>query len=127
MDATENEIPPEEGVRDDFAVIRVDKKADFQGRKALEEYLPGHPEKFVVCVDASVDPDDLSTVMWKVFNNIDAERDLYITGQRIGIDATKKYRGEGLLRDWPDDIVMTDDMIQAVTGRWSEYGIHTND
>jgi 4-hydroxy-3-polyprenylbenzoate decarboxylase len=101
----------------------VDKKYDFQGRKALEDYLPAHPEKFVICVDGSVDPEDLSAVMWKVFNNIDAARDLLILGQKIGIDATRKFRGEGLTRDWPDDIVMADEIKQAVDRRWKEYGI----
>jgi 4-hydroxy-3-polyprenylbenzoate decarboxylase len=127
IDAAQGDTPAEEGVKDAFTVIQVEKKLDFQGRKALEEYLPKHPEKFVICVDSSVDPIDLPTVMWKVFNNIDAERDLVIIGQKIGIDATKKFRGEGLKRDWPDDIVMPDEIKQAVSGRWNEYGIDEND
>ncbi len=126
VDATETEIPAEDGVKDTFTVIPVDKKYHFQGRKTLEDYLPEHPEKFVVCVDGSVDPGDLSTVMWKVFNNIDAARDLVIIGQKIGVDATRKFRGEGLSRDWPDDIVMTDEIKQAVSERWNEYGMDGN-
>ena len=127
IDATEGNIPAEEGVINTFTVIPIDKKDNFQGRKVLEEYLPAHPEKFVICVDGSVDPKDLSTVMWKVFNNIDAARDLVIIGQKIGIDATRKFRGEGLSRDWPDDIVMTQEIKQMVTERWSEYGLDGND
>ncbi len=123
VDATKGDIPVEEGVDDAFTVIQIDKTLDFQGRKTLEEYLPGHREKFVICVDATVDPADLPTVMWKVFNNIDAARDLVIMGQKIGIDATKKFQGEGLSRDWPDDIVMTDEIKRAVSERWSEYGL----
>ena len=52
-----------------------------------------------------IDPQDISTVAWKVFNNIDPKRDLVISegpldaldhasntpfyGSRLGIDATK--------------------------------------
>jgi 4-hydroxy-3-polyprenylbenzoate decarboxylase len=64
--------------------------------------------------------------MWKSFNNIDAARDLVIIGQKIGVDATKKFRSEGLSRDWPDDIVMTEEIRQAVSERWSEYGLDGN-
>jgi 4-hydroxy-3-polyprenylbenzoate decarboxylase len=123
IDATERDIPAQKGVQDTFVVITVDKKHDFQGRETLEDYLPAHPDKFVICVDDSVDPSDLSTVMWKVFNNIDAARDLVIHGQKIGIDATRKFQGEGLTRDWPDDIVMDEEIKLAVSERWNEYGL----
>ncbi len=126
VDAAAAETEPEDGVENLYTVISVDKEFNFQGRTALEEYLPVHPEKFVICVDAGVNPDDLPSVMWKVFNNIDARRDLVILGQKIGIDATKKFRGEGLTRDWPDDIVMTEEVKRAVEERWSEYGIERN-
>ncbi len=123
VDATENSVASESGVSESFTVITVNKLHDFEGRHALENYLPRHEHKFVICVDHTVDPTDLRTVMWKVFNNIDASRDLVIAGQKIGIDATKKFLGEGLTREWPDDIEMTDDIKKLVSERWSEYGI----
>ncbi len=123
VDATENGISQEKEVENSFIVISVKKEYNFQGRKMLEEYLPVHSQKFVTCVDDSVDAGDLSTVMWKVFNNIDASRDIVILGQKIGVDATRKLRGEGLSRDWPDDIVMSEEMKRIVSERWMEYGI----
>ncbi|WP_342756566.1 menaquinone biosynthesis decarboxylase [Kineothrix sedimenti] len=123
VDATENGISQEKEVENSFIVISVKKEYNFQGRKTLEEYLPVHSQKFVICVDDSVDAGDLSTVMWKVFNNIDASRDIVILGQKIGVDATRKLRGEGLSRDWPDDIVMSEEMKRIVSERWMEYGI----
>jgi 4-hydroxy-3-polyprenylbenzoate decarboxylase len=82
----------------------------------------------VVVVDPHIDPTDFSTVAWKVFNNIDPNRDMVIgknTEGRlfIGIDATKKGPEDGLMRPWPDDIVMDDATIAHVTERWSTYGI----
>jgi 4-hydroxy-3-polyprenylbenzoate decarboxylase len=126
IDATESDVPAEDGVVDTFTIIPIEKEYNFQGRKTLEDYLPAHPEKFVICVDSHVEPNDLSTVMWKVFNNIDAARDLVVIGQKIGIDATRKFQGEGLSRDWPDDIVMTEEIKHAVRERWSEYGLEEN-
>lgn len=123
IDATKSDTQTEDGVKNTFTVIPIHKESDFRGRKVLEEYLPAHSDKFVICVDSHIDPSDLSIVMWKVFNNIDAARDLVILGHKIGIDATRKFPGEGLTRDWPDDIEMTDEIKQAVTERWSEYGI----
>lgn len=123
VDATENDISQEKEVKNSFIVISVKKEYNFQGRKMLEEYIPAHPQKFVICVDDSVDTGDLSTVMWKVFNNIDASRDIVIFGQKIGVDATRKLTGEGLSRDWPDDIVMSEEMKRTVSERWMEYGI----
>ncbi len=123
VDGTPSQIASEEGVKDSFVVIPIEKTQDYQGKKTLEEYLPVHNEKFVIVVDSFIDPKDLSTVMWKVFNNIDASRDIVIHGQKIGIDATRKFPGEGLTRDWPDDIVMSDEMKEVVSERWSEYGI----
>ena len=77
--------------------------------------------KFLIVVDEDVDAKDISTVAWKVFNNIDAKRDLVIEeanfdnencfGHRLGIDATKKIaKREGHTREWPNDIVMSDDI-----------------
>ncbi|MBQ8993766.1 MAG: menaquinone biosynthesis decarboxylase [Turicibacter sp.] len=86
--------------------------------------------KFLIIVDEEVDAKDTSKVAWKVFNNIDAMRDLVICevptenfGHRLGIDATKKLAIDDHPREWPDDIVMSDEIKEKVTRRWSEYGI----
>lgn len=87
--------------------------------------------KFLIVVDEDVDANDISKVAWKVFNNIDAKRDIVISeaniednnfGNRIGIDATKKWCAEGHNREWPDDIVMCDEVKEKVSKRWREYG-----
>lgn len=123
VDATSQSKKKDDLVDNTFAVITIDKKENYQGRTAVYEYMKNHADKFVICVEDSVNPKDLSTVMWKVFNNIDAQRDIIIQGHKIGIDATKKLAGEGITREWPDDITMTDDVKKAVEERWSRYGI----
>jgi len=111
------------GVTDTYRILPVHKESAWQGREALKEAMKKSHDKFIIAVDNDVDPADLSTVMWKVFNNIDAKRDIVLLHNQIGIDATKKLREEGLTRDWPDDITMTDAIKQLVTKRWNEYGI----
>ncbi len=113
----------ENGITDTYRIFPVHKESAWQGREALKEAMKQSRDKFIIAVDDDVDPADLSTVMWKVFNNIDAKRDIVLLHNQIGIDATKKLREEGLTRDWPDDITMTDAIKQLVTKRWNEYGI----
>jgi 4-hydroxy-3-polyprenylbenzoate decarboxylase len=109
-------------VTNTYHILTLHKEKPWHGRAALEEYMANNTNKFVIVVDDVVAPQDISTVMWKVFNNIDAKRDLVIDGDKIGIDATKKWREEGLTRDWPNDIIMTDQIKHQVDERWSEYG-----
>ena len=42
---------------------------------------------------------------------------------KVGIDATRKTREEGMGREWPDEISMSDEIRALVDGRWDEYGI----
>jgi len=95
--------------------------------------------KMIVVVDEQIDPHDLSTVAWKVFNNIDAARDVVVVegpldaldhasalphyGHKMGIDATRKWPSEGHTREWPDDIEMDASVKEQVTRRWKEYGV----
>lgn len=94
--------------------------------------------KLIIVVDGDVDVQNMSEVMWRVFNNIDARRDVMIVegpldaldhasplphlGTKMGIDATRKWASEGHTREWPDDIVMSDGIKKLVDGKWSEYG-----
>lgn len=106
-----------------YKILPIHKEKPWQAKEALKEAMEKCSDKFLVTVDAEVDPRDLSTVMWKVFNNIDAKRDLMIIEDRIGIDATKKWKEEGLTREWPNDIVMSEEIKQRVDERWDKYGI----
>lgn len=114
-------------------VVSIKKESKDDVRQLMEELWSQDAmkyNKFLIFVDEDVDSTDTSKVAWKVFNNIDAMRDLVIRevpseqfGHRLGIDATKKLAMDGHQRVWPDDIVMSDDVKEKVTRRWSEYGI----
>ena len=123
IDATNAASALDDEITNTFKILRIRKDHPWKGRELVENYLWNHPDKFVIVVDEDVDTRDLSTVMWKVFNNIDAKRDIAVIDFKIGVDATKKWKQEGLTRNWPDDIVMTSAMKKQVDKRWNEYGI----
>ena len=133
---------PLSGVFHNCAIVSIDKRYPGQVQKVLSS-LWGLGQmmytKMIIVVDSSVDVHDLETVAWKVFNNIDARRDLVLSdgpldaldhaspralfGTRLGIDATKKTARDGHTRPWPDDIVMAADVKQRIDEIWNDLGI----
>jgi 4-hydroxy-3-polyprenylbenzoate decarboxylase len=95
--------------------------------------------KLIIVVDEGVDVQNVSEVMWRVFNNIDARRDVMLVegpldaldhsspmphlGTKMGIDATRKWPSEGHPREWPGDIIMSEEIVNLVDGKWNKYGI----
>ena len=133
---------PLEGVFHNIAVVSIDKRFPGHARKVMYA-LWGMGQmsftKAIVIVDKWVDVQNLSEVVWRMGNNVDAKRDTVILegpldvlehasnipayGGKIGIDATKKLPSEGFTREWPDDIVMSEEIVKRVTDRWKDYGI----
>lgn len=133
---------PLEGVFHSCAIVSIKKTFPGQARKVINA-LWGLGQmmftKMIIVVDEKVDPQDLSTVMWKVFNNVDPKRDLMIVdgpldaldhssplpnfGGKMGIDATVKGPSEGHLREWPEDIEMAQSIRELVNRKWEEYGL----
>ena len=93
----------------------------------------------IVVVDHDVDVQNLSDVAFRAFSNVDVGRDMLVTegpvdaldhaapyfayGSKVGFDATRKLPGEGVVRPWPDEIAMSDDVRELVDRRWGEYGL----
>lgn len=119
VDATSKATPGQKGR---FAVTTVHKEAPFAGREAAKAMLRDPGVKLAVAVDDGVDTADRSAVFWRVFNNIDAARDLAIHDGRMAVDATRKGLAEGLTRPWPQDIEMSPEIVDRVSRRWKEYG-----
>jgi 4-hydroxy-3-polyprenylbenzoate decarboxylase len=133
---------PLEGVFHNLAVVSIDKRFPGHARKVMYA-LWGMGQmsfvKMIVVVDRWVDVQDLSEVLWRIGNNVDAKRDVVILegpldvlehasdipayGGKMGIDATKKLPSEGFRREWPPDIVMSAEIKRLVEERWKQYGI----
>ncbi len=132
---------PLEGVFHNCVIVSIKKsypKHAFKVMNAIWGLGQMMYTKMIIVVDEDINPHDTSVVMWKVFNNIDAKRDLLISegpldaldhasnmpyyGHRLGIDATKKGPSEGHTREWPPDIEMSPEIKEQVSKRWREYG-----
>ncbi len=133
---------PWEGVFHNCVIVSIRKEFPRHANKVMHA-LWGLGQmmfaKTIVVVDADVNVHDYSEVTWRVFNNVDARRDLVITegpldvldhsspqadyGAKLGIDATRKISGEGHDREWPHDILMDPEVKRRVDERWSEYGL----
>jgi 4-hydroxy-3-polyprenylbenzoate decarboxylase len=133
---------PLSGVFHNCAIVSIKKRYPAQVKKVMYA-LWGLGQmmytKMIIVVDESVDVHDLSTVMWKVFNNIDGKRDIVFSegpldaldhasplplqGTRLGIDATKKTPLDGHTRPWPDDIVMDETVVTHIDEIWDSLGI----
>ncbi|EHN6901913.1 menaquinone biosynthesis decarboxylase [Campylobacter jejuni] len=51
-------------------------------------------------------------LVWRVVNNIDAKRDIFIKEERLGVDASAKSEVEGYLRVWPKQTDCTKSVIE---------------
>ena len=78
------------------------------------------PFNLFLVYDYGIDLKDNSLILWKLFNNTDPIRDILVTGNRVVINACKKSRSEQHQREWPDDIVMTEEIIQGIRQRGIE-------
>ena len=133
---------PAEGIFHNLVIVSVKKEYPGHARKVMYA-LWGLGllmlAKTIVVVDHFVDVQNLSEVAWRVTNNIDPARDVVFVdgpiddldhatptpryGSKMGIDATAKGPMDGRAREWPPDIVMSEDIKRLVDSKWSEYGI----
>lgn len=132
---------PMEGVFHNCALISIKKSYPGHAKKIIHG-LWGKGQmmfaKLLVIVDDDVDVQNVSYTAWRVLNNVDWKRDVVIAdgplddldhaanfpryGSKMGIDATRKTREEGMMREWPEELFMSDAVKELVDRRWKEYG-----
>ncbi|HWB48291.1 MAG TPA: UbiD family decarboxylase [Stellaceae bacterium] len=135
-------LPPE-GCSYRIAVVSIRKTYPGQAKRAmmavwsfLRQFMY---TKFVIVVDDDIDARDWKDVMWAISTRMDPVRDVTLVentpidyldfaspesglGGKIGLDATTKLPPE-TRRDWGRPIRMADDVIAAVTRKWTSYGL----
>lgn len=133
---------PRWGAFHNFAFLKIKKEYPYQARKVASSIWGAGQmmfTKFIVIVDEDIDVHDEQAVMFMVGSNVDPRRDTFIVegpldildhsapylgaGSKIGIDATRKIAGEGIVRDWPKLLRMSDEIRRLVDSRWSDYGL----
>lgn len=105
------------GTKTPIAVIALEKKRVgkevYEALKPLKEHL-----KLVVIVDKEAnDVENAYMLIWRVVNNIDALRDIFIEEEYFGIDATTKTVLDGYQREWPKDTDCDQEVIQSLIKR----------
>ncbi len=56
-------------------------------------------------------------LFWRLLNNMDAKRDIYIDGEFIFVDATKKCKKDGFEREWPNDTVCEREILDSLKSK----------
>jgi 4-hydroxy-3-polyprenylbenzoate decarboxylase len=100
-----------------ITVISVKKQKSvreyFDALIALSPHL-----RIVVFVDeAKNDVRNAYMLVWRVTNNIDAQRDIFVSGLMVGIDGTNKNALDGFTREWPDDVECTPEVIETLQAK----------
>jgi 4-hydroxy-3-polyprenylbenzoate decarboxylase len=134
---------PAEGVFHNVVIVSIKKRFPGQARKVmygLWGLMLLSLSKFVIVVDADVNVQNLSEVLFHLGSNVDPRRDTVIVegpldaldhsadhfayGTKMGIDATRK---DPILdrfpREWPQDIKMAPEIVELVNRKWKEYGL----
>ena len=124
---------PAEGVFHNLMIVSIRKSYAGHARKVMSGIWALGQAMFTKCivvVDEDCDVQDLGEVTLRTANNIDPERDIQFTfgpvdsldhasrlpnfGSKMGIDATRKWAAEGFTRDWPQMLVMPEDVKSRV-------------
>ena len=102
-----------------ITVISVNKTKNV--KEYFEALLPLSTHiRIVVFVDeAKNDVSNPYMLIWRVTNNMDAQRDIFVSGLMVGVDGTNKNALDGFSRRWPDDV----DCTQAVVDDLKKRGL----
>jgi 4-hydroxy-3-polyprenylbenzoate decarboxylase len=130
---------PAEGIFHNLILVAIRKAYPGHARKVMHAIWglgQAMFSKCIVVVDEDVDVQNFSEVAWKALNNIDPERDIQFVmgpidsldhssrlpnyGSKMGVDATKKWPGEGFVRPWPDVIKMPEEVRKRVDDLWKK-------
>src|ERR1039457_3486319 len=133
---------PPEGVFHNLILVSMRKSYPGHARKVMHAIWGTGQAMFTKCivvVDEEVDVQNVREVAWKALNNIDPERDIEFAlgpvdsldhssrlpnfGSKMGIDATRKWPGEGFTRPWPGVIEMSPEVKKRVDQLWKKAGL----
>jgi 4-hydroxy-3-polyprenylbenzoate decarboxylase len=133
---------PVEGIFHNLMIVSIDKRFPGHARKTMHAIWGTGQMMFtkvVVVVDADVELRNAPELLWRVLTAIDPERDLEFArgpvdeldfsarlpcyGSKVGIDATRKWKGEGFDRPWPPEILMSPEVKERVDALWPALGI----
>lgn len=119
---------PLKDVKNRVILISIKKNKPYHSRVVAERFfnsIPSHGRDYriVVVLDDDVDANDISTAIWKLFNNVDPKRDFYFIDGKLTIDATKKLAEERHPRDWPPEIIMDEEVKERIYIKFPQFNV----
>ena len=130
---------PAAGIFHNIVLVSIDKRYPGHARKIMSAFWGLGQlmfSKCIVVVDKDVNVQDEAEVAWVAGTHVDPSRDIQITtgpvddlddaailpafGGKMGIDATKKWPSEGVTREFPTKLVMTDAAAKRATAVWDK-------
>jgi 4-hydroxy-3-polyprenylbenzoate decarboxylase len=133
---------PFAGVFHNLMIVSIRKNYPGHARKVMNSIWSLPQAQFTKCiivVDDDTDVRDLNQIAWRVLNNIDPERDIQFMmgpvdqldhaarlacyGSKMGIDGTRKWKGEGFERSWPKELQMSEAVKTRVDALWTKLGL----
>jgi len=100
--------------RNPIAVFSVDKKQNVKNYFEALMPLATHLRIVVFVDEAKNDIYNPYMLVWRVANNIDAQRDVYVSGLMVGLDGTNKNALDGYTREWPGDVECTPSVVATL-------------
>ncbi|MGB0990758.1 MAG: menaquinone biosynthesis decarboxylase, partial [Halarcobacter sp.] len=99
-------------------VVAVNKKRNQKEIFELLKPLYKNIKILIIIDDANQnDVNNPYMLVWRVTNNIDSNRDLYIEDNTICLDATNKNDYDNFKRRWPDDVDCSKEVIDSLRQR----------
>ena len=126
-----------------LAIVSIKKRYPGQAKKVMMG-LWGMGQlsltKIFIVVDEDINVHDINDVIWAVTTRCDPKRDTMLIdntptdtldpaspflnlGSKMGIDATKKTKGEGYERPVQEEVLADENTVNLVTAKWNEYGL----
>ncbi|MDD3343661.1 MAG: menaquinone biosynthesis decarboxylase [Sulfurospirillaceae bacterium] len=100
-----------------ITVIAIEKKRVAKEVYEMLKPLREHIKLFIIVDDVGNAVENAYMLIWRVVNNIDALRDIFIEEEFIGIDATTKNDLDGYTREWPKDTDCDKGVIRNLVAR----------
>lgn len=135
---------PFEGIFHNLLLVTIRKRYPGHARKIMSAFWGLGQAMFSKCIvilDEGTDLHRHGEVLWKTLNNIDPERDIQFVlgpvdsldhssrlpnfGSKMGIDATRKWPEEGFQREWPDEMLMSDQVKRRIDELWPSLGLES--
>ncbi|MGC8648994.1 MAG: UbiD family decarboxylase [Candidatus Micrarchaeia archaeon] len=129
---------PPEGNFTNTCFVSIKKRFPGEAKKIMFSILGTSQLEFakiIIAFDDDINIRNLNEVIWALSTRIDPQRDITIIpntiadsldhatnlpslGSKVLIDATKKTKAEGYVREWPETISLPKEIIKEVEKKW---------